>query len=233
MRTLSAILAVCLLSAPALGQNARVASVGSGLAGVPAIGAVLGAPSGSLSTAILHPSGLQVGLFSTLPSLEEYSGLLDRQRGGETLDLSSLARPGIARSDGARLSVLQGSGRFEKLRSRDKADLFVPEGDPLPKGVTVLESGLDGKAVSLINQLSSRGQAGSNELLVDIMTSGKRYVRVLAPRNLVDAPMSNIKRDCEALVRKLAPLRKSLDTPEFKSLSLVEQKAALEKLEAR
>jgi hypothetical protein len=121
---------------------------------------------------------------------ERYAALLSRQQAGKKLDLSSVPRPGLAISGEKRLVLIQGSGRLEKLAAGQPMDLFMPDDEPIPKGVVVLQRGISGELARLANLLSSRGNAGSNPALVDLFTVGRTFVRVLAPRELIDAPLS-------------------------------------------
>jgi len=179
-----------------------------------------------------------------LPSAVFYEALLQRQQAGEILDLSGVIRPGIAVAQGERLIVLQGAGRFEQLRRDQYMDLFVPEGEPLPAGVLALERGVAGELVCKANLLSSRGQSGANPELVDAITQGGLFVRVLAPRARVEAPFSHAAYEVEKLRTFLEDmsmawdaevgprLRKYLKGRDFQELSLVEQGQTLRRLVA-
>lgn len=180
-------------------------------------------------------SGLSLQAASLTPVLgleQHYQALLARQDMGEKLDLSAVVRPGIARSNAANLKVMQGSGRFEKLRAGDSADLFVPETDPLPEGAVVVEKGIPGSLVQTINTLSSRGQAGANPEFVAMYTGDRSFVRVLAPRQLVRAPMSVLafwKKELEGKLRALDAQRGEalLASDSYQAMSLAEQNEVL------
>ncbi len=178
-----------------------------------------------------------------LGSSEEYLALLDRQDKGEPVDLKEVARPGIASSDGNTVMIAQGSGRFEKLRAGETADLFVPEGQPLPKGAIVLETGVSGKLVEAANLLSSRGKSGANPELVGRLTKGKTFQRVLVPREAAEAPLSALADQKQNSVESLGEwaqaqnpqikekLGSVLESKAFKDASLVEQTEMLNGLE--
>ena len=94
-----------------------------------------------------------------LLSADQYRDLVARQSAGEGLDLSEIARPGIARRtpDGG-LGIAQGAGRWENTRPGDWLDVFVDARTPLPDGAVVLERGIDPEVVRQANLLSSRGR---------------------------------------------------------------------------
>lgn len=177
-----------------------------------------------------------------LGSLAGYEGLLQRQRAGEVLDLSKVTRPGIAVVTGEHLSVAQGSGRFEALRAGERMDLFVPQDQKLPEGVSVVERGIPAELVLKVNLLSSRGESGSNPELVGFLTEGRAFVRVLAPRELVAAPLSRAAHEVEDLRAFLKAGERAwgddakdtvedyLDSPAFRDLSLQEQRQSLLRL---
>ena len=180
----------------------------------------------------------------SLLSASEYDELLARQNGGEILDLTEVPRPGIANVSGGRVGIGQGAGRYEKLRAGESADLFIPEGQALPPGVTVLERGVSGQTVYNINMLSSRGAAGSNPVLLKALTDGKTFVRVKVPRELAVAPTSKIGHTVGELTEELRAWAKQrgpndpvaqkvnefLDSPRLKDKSLVEQQQTLNEL---
>ncbi|MFC1679161.1 hypothetical protein ACFL2T_02995, partial [Elusimicrobiota bacterium] len=177
---------------------------------------------------------------ATLAPASKYLSLLRRQRGGEVLDLSNVVRPGLARSKGETIDIMQGSGRFEKLKAGDWMDVFVPEDDPLPRGAHVIQTGLSGKFVGIVNRLSSRGASGNNGILFKFMTEGRSFVRVLAPRDIIEAPMSGARHDIDEISETLMdwtakhdlaqPFAKFLESPDFKDLSLLKQKDLLERM---
>ena len=171
-----------------------------------------------------------------------YDGLLRRQQAGEVLDLSGVTRPGIAFVSNGRLGVSQGSGRFESLRAGQAMDLFVPQDQPLPLGVTVVARDIPAEIALKANLLSSRGEAGSNPELVGFITEGRTFVRVLAPRELVSAPLSRAVHEVEELRAFLAEqaaawdsgsrpeLESFLSSPALRELSVREQRLALGRL---
>jgi hypothetical protein len=174
-----------------------------------------------------------------LGSLASYETLLRRQRAGEVLDLSRMARPGIAFPTGGRLSVAQGSGRFEALRGGEKMDLFVPQGAELPPGTAVVETGVPAELVLKANLLSSRGEAGSNPEFVSILTEGKTFMRVLAPREVLEAPFSKAAYEVEELRGFLASqtgedrrkeMEGVLERPGFRDLSVSAQLQTLRRI---
>lgn len=181
------------------------------------------------------PTGLSAAV-KPLGSLASYERLLARQRAGETLDLSKIARPGIAFPGRGRLSVAQGSGRFEALRGGEKMDLFVPQGAELPPGASVVETGISAELVYKANLLSSRGETGSNPELVGVLTEGETFMRVLAPRDVLEAPFSKAAYEVEKLRGLLASQgsedrRKEvegyIESPAFRDLSVSEQRRSL------
>jgi hypothetical protein len=178
----------------------------------------------------------------SLPSLAAYEGLLQRQGAGETLDLSAVVRPGIGFVQDGRLAVGQGSGRYEKLAAGEWMDLFVPEGSALPQGAVVVERGVPAEVVLKANMLSSRGESGSKPDLIGFMTEGRVFNRVLAPRELVDAPMSRAAHEVRKLTAFLEDqaagwgssdkLKDYLEGPDFQAMSLQGQWEALARLSA-
>jgi hypothetical protein len=130
----------------------------------------------------------------------DYEGLLARQDAGEILDLSKIQRPGLAFVNDDRLSIAQGSGRFGKLKEGELMELFVPaeDADLLPKGVKILEKDVPARRVRTINLLSSRGKTGANPNLVEVLApEGSSFLRVSAPREKLDVPLSNVAYDAE------------------------------------
>ncbi|MCX5794379.1 MAG: hypothetical protein NTY77_02635 [Elusimicrobia bacterium] len=205
-------------------------------------------PAAARSVAIGLPPALGFSAVSPgaapLGSLAGYEVLLQRQRAGEALDLSKVTRPGIAFVSGDRLSVAQGSGRFEALRAGERMDLFVPQDQKLPEGVAVVARDIPAQLVLKANLLSSRGEAGSNPELVGFLTEGRTFMRVLAPRELVEAPLSRAAHEVEDLRAFLkagerawgagakSGLDAYLESPAFRDLSVNEQRQALLRLSA-
>ena len=170
-----------------------------------------------------------------LGSAQVYAALLVRQQAGEILDLGAVVRPGIATIAGnGDLFLLQGSGRFEKLRGGERADLFVAEGAVLPKGAEIVQRGVPRSLVRDANLLSTRGRAGSHEELIEQIIAEPTYDRVLAPRETVRAQLSNVSHAVEkltAFVENQAPGWSAyLASPAYRDMSLVEKKSALERL---
>lgn len=179
-----------------------------------------------------------------LRSADEYAELLKRQTDGEILDLTELPRPGIAGVVDGQVGVVQGAGRFEKLKAGESADVFIPEGTKLPPGVTVVERGISGDTAFTINMLSSRGPSGANPTLLGPITRGKTYMRVTVPRRLIRAPTSRVglevgelSDELRAWAKKRGPddplgrrVETMLESQAFRDKSLVEQAEALNAL---
>jgi hypothetical protein len=187
------------------------------------------------------PSGLGAAV-KPLGSLASYERLLARQRAGERLDFSRIARPGIAFRGRGVLTVAQGSGRFEALRGGERMDLFVPQDAELPPGTVVVQTGIPAEIVLKSNLLSSRGEAGSNPELVEVLTEGETFMRVLAPRESLEAPFSKAAYEVEKLRGLLASQgsedrRKEvegyIESPAFRDLSVSEQRRSLLALAGR
>ncbi|MDD5630324.1 MAG: hypothetical protein PHU21_14765, partial [Elusimicrobia bacterium] len=121
---------------------------------------------------------------------------------------------------------------------------FVPQDQALPEGVAVVERGVPAELVLKANLLSSRGAEGSNPELVGFLTEGRTFVRVLAPRELVAAPLSRAAHEVESLRAFLKAgegawggaektgLDDYLESPAFLDLSLNEQAQSLGRLAA-
>jgi hypothetical protein len=228
------------MSCPSHRVEAQQASLTAAARGAP-----VGVPPALPLSAIAPGGGLTSqlsGIAPSLVSLAGYEALLQRQRAGEVLDLSRVTRPGIALVSGGHLSVAQGSGRFEALRAGERMDLFVPQGEKLPDGVAVVERGIPADLVLKANLLSSRGEPGSNPELVGFLTSGRTFVRVLAPRELIEAPLSRAAYEVEGLRAFLKAGERAwgagtktglddyLDSSSFRDMSLNEQRRSLSRL---
>jgi hypothetical protein len=118
-------------------------------------------------------------------------------------------------------------------------DLLVPEGDSLPPGVHVGERGIPGDVAAAANLLSSRGSKGSNPDLVLFLTGGRNFVRVKAPRDIIETPLSHesiaegeLRKDLLSSAREedRPRLLRRLDSPSFKARSLIERCEALRAL---
>lgn len=180
-----------------------------------------------------------------LLSLEEYRGLLEQQtqNPGKPVPLENVPRPGLGGVADGVVQILQGAGRFEKLRAGESMDVFLPEGEPLPRGAVVLETGVPGELVRTANMLSSRGSDGANPTLLRGVKPEGRYRRVLVPREACEAPTSQVAGAAEASLEALKQwgvenararpaLDAYLDSAGFKDLSLLERNGILSRLEA-
>ena len=132
--------------------------------------------------------------------------------------------------------------RFEALRGGERMDLFVPQGAELPPGASVVETGIPAEIVLKANLLSSRGETGSNPELVEVLTEGETFMRVLAPREALEAPFSKAAYEVEKLRGLLASQgsedrRKEvegyIESPGFRDLSVSEQRRSLLALAGR
>ncbi len=186
--------------------------------------------------------GIFPGIAAPLGSAASYEALLRRQGAGEVLDLSGVTRPGIAFVSGEHLLLAQGSGRFEALRAGERMDLFVAQDQDLPEGVSVVERDIPADLALKANLLSSRGESGSNPALIGVLTDGRTFVRVLAPRGLVEAPFSRAVHEVEQLRAFLTAgargwgedaqtgLDGYWDSPSFRDLSLNAQWQTLRRM---
>jgi len=173
--------------------------------------------------------------FPPLRSAGDYAALVTRQTAEGSVDLTGLARPGIARFDSksGTYAVVQGAGRAEKARPDELLDLFVERGSPLPAGAVRAEVDVAGSLVADANILSSRGAAGASPELVQFVTDGKVFDRVFVPRRAVDVPTSTlayeIRQGVAALEQRLGAdgARATLDAQRFADLAIVEQRAFL------
>ena len=165
-----------------------------------------------------------------LRSANEYKDLVDRQSAGQDVDLSGLARPGIAKSMGDELIVLQGAGRYEKTRPGEYLDLFVPSKTKIPEklGAEVLQENIPGDLVKNANLLSSRGVQGANPVVVNNAVKGEgTWKRVRIPARHVDAPTSEVVAKIERELGRLRSL--SVDTDSL--LRRTEDMSPIEKLD--
>jgi hypothetical protein len=141
-----------------------------------------------------------------LASLDEYRALVDRQAAGETIDLSNVARPGIARVAGDQIGVVQGAGRWEGTRPGDYLDVFVPADARIPAGVDyrVLETNVPAEIVQQSNLLSSRGAAGTNPPLVNVAVRNiPLWNRIQVRAGQVRAPTSRVAAEIEVELGRL------------------------------
>ena len=121
-------------------------------------------------------------------------------------------------------------------------DLFVPEDDPLPDGVLVIARGIAGDFVKAVNTLSSRGRDFAHEALYQMYTDGKTFVRLIAPRELIVAPMSTRHHRNELRINEMIDLldspgpintlRTYLDSRAYRDASVLEQTAIIDELMA-
>lgn len=140
-----------------------------------------------------------------LATLEEYRALVARQAAGEQLDLKQITRPGIARIIDGRVMIQQGSGRWENTRPNEWLDVFVDARAPLPEGAVVIQRGVSPELVRQANLLSSRGQSGSNPMIVNAATSGiPEFVRIRVRARDAQAPMSDVARAIDDELTRLA-----------------------------
>jgi hypothetical protein len=237
---LSILAALCAAFGPVrsvAASQARLSVRGGG-----ASSAVPGLPTSAISAGGSLTRDLG-SLAAPLAGSAYYETLLERQRAGEVLDLSRVTRPGIAVVSDGRLSLAQGSGRFESLRAGEAMDLFVPQDQALPPGVAVVARDVPGELALKANLLSSRGEAGSNPVFVGLLTEGRTFVRVLAPRETIDAPLSRAAYEVERLRAFLADQARGwgegsraiddlLSDPAFNDLSLKSRWQTLERLAA-
>ncbi len=139
-----------------------------------------------------------------LSSKEEYAELLRKQTQNETVNLSQVARPGLANVRDGRVLVLQGSGRWEKTSGDGYVDVFVPESAVLPANAITLEKGVSKEQVRTVNLLSSRGNAGTNPEFMDLKLNRmeERFKRVLIPKSEVSAPFSGPGQQLDELMNQ-------------------------------
>jgi hypothetical protein len=132
--------------------------------------------------------------------------MLARQAGGETLDVSRMVRPGIVGHGAVGASpwsVIQGAGRYEKVAPASYFDAFIDEAAPLPPGAIRLEHHVPADVVYAANVLSSRGAAGANPELVQFVTEGRTFQRVLFPARSLTASTSKVLHDIRQLEARL------------------------------
>ncbi|MBI5883248.1 MAG: hypothetical protein HZB91_09095 [Elusimicrobia bacterium] len=238
---------LALIPGPAWPQMRAPARVPSSVGAPAVLGSVPVLQQGSFSglkavDPLQAAPGVSVPGIAALPAVETYDALLKRQEEGEVLDLSGVTRPGIAYVRDGRFFVGQGSGRYEALSAGEWMDLFVPEDSALPEGAVVTGRGITGEVVLKANLLSSRGVVGSKPDLLGLMTEGMTFTRVLAPRELVEAPFSRAGHEVRKMRSFLEDqaagwgegygnkLRDYLEGPDFQKLSLNGRMEALSRL---
>jgi hypothetical protein len=120
--------------------------------------------------------------------------------------VSRLVRPGIvghADVGASPWSVIQGAGRYEKVPPARFFDAFIDEAAPLPPGAIRLERHVSADAVYAANVLSSRGAAGANPELVQFVTEGRTFQRVLFPARSLTAGTSKVLHEARRLEARL------------------------------
>lgn len=198
-------------------------------------------PGGAPSAPVSLRAGTPPPPVPSLATPGQYASLLERQAGGELLDFSGIARPGIARVvDDGEVMILQGAGRWDGTRPDGWMDLFVPASDlsRIPEGVPVrvLETGVSPELVRDINLLSSRGRESSNpHLLAGLGGVSSEWTRVQIGRRHTRPRMSDVEN---AIRDELASLRESGVNVEalqrgIADLSSVEQLAVIRDPAAR
>lgn len=136
----------------------------------------------------------------------EYRSMVARQVAGETIDLTDVARPGIAKVVDGEVLVTQGAGRWEKARPDEYVDLFVDSRATLPPELeaVVLETGVRADLVRDANLLSSRGKEGMNPTIVEAsLGDAPSFTRVRIPARNVDAPTSFMPHRIEEILEDL------------------------------
>ncbi|HUP01127.1 MAG TPA: hypothetical protein VM737_06355 [Gemmatimonadota bacterium] len=162
---------------------------------------------------------------------EEYGALLARQSAGETLDLSNVPRPGIARiSDDGKIYIVQGAGRHDRARPDDLVDIFIRSDTPLPRGIEieVLEVNVSPDLVRTANLLSARGPRSSNPAIVNAaIGDATRFRRVRVRARDARALMSDVQNETRRLFEQLRARGVDADALEASTASM----SALERLE--
>ncbi len=171
-----------------------------------------------------------------LLSQDEYAKMLKAQESGEVLELDKVVRPGIAKvNKSGSVSIVQGSGRYEKINNIEYMDIFLPSGSKLPDGAIVLEKGVNSDLVFDINMLSSRGSKGANPEFLKTAIKSDKYDRVLILKSEVKAPYSQYYHQVDDMFKQVKKVKgeeyvQALKSDSaFQQLNSIEQLAYLEK----
>jgi hypothetical protein len=162
--------------------------------------------------------------------------VLKAQESGEILDLDNVVRPGIAKvNKSGSISVVQGSGRYEKINDLEYMDIFIPSGNKLPDGAIILEKEISSDLVFDINMLSSRGSKGANPDFLNTAIKSEKYDRVLILKSEVKAPYSQYYHQVDDMFKQVKTVKgdeyvQALKSDEiFQKMNSIEQLAYLEK----
>jgi hypothetical protein len=161
-----------------------------------------------------------------MPGVRRYQDLLQRQQQGDTVDLSTVPRPGLGDvNEDGKVVIGQGAGRWEDSAGNGRIEVLIPADQPLPPGATLIEANVSPEIARAANLLSSSGADPPNATRVEIITRGRTFKRISVPHDQTIAPTSRVAADIDSRTHTLRgalgadEVQRIIASPEYTRLS--------------